>query len=150
MVSVTAVLGALTVDGPPAQSYIESSSSSSSSSSLGRRDASSLLYVWLCRLSRNLLRALTGQKGMNSAPLTEQAAPPAVCPSLLSQTPGLMSRWSLCVLPRSGVFSTPRTSDKSSAYRRPVLVSCFLFLGLDLVCLPQGEHLEYFHAKENK
>lgn len=97
MVSVTAVLlVALTVDGLPAQSYIESSSSSSSS--LGRRDTSSLLYVWLCPLSRNLLRALTGQKGMNAAPLAEPLSSSesvdgaaAVCPSLLPQTPGLMS-----------------------------------------------------------
>lgn len=164
MVSVTAVLlVALTVEGLPAQSYYKSSSSSSS---LDRRDTSSLLYVWLCRLSRNLLRALKGHKGMNTAPLTdpnlltERASPPRRLPLCTSRTPRLMSpggggrdgvRWIAPVSSHLKRVTSTHLTDAPSRFSAPRRASSrFLFPGLDLVCPLWGENFEYFRTKENK
>lgn len=74
MVSVAAVLIVAPHycqgDGGPAQSYCKSIFIVIIIA-INRLDTSSVLYIWLCRLSRNLLRTLKGHKGMNTSPLTE-------------------------------------------------------------------------------
>lgn len=161
MVSVTAVLlVALTVDGLPAQSYYKSLSSSSSS--FDRRDTSSLLYVWLCRLSRNLLRALKGHKRMNTAPLTEPLSlPESVNGASVDASPPLSAdvarrrrrRWSpmdRSVSSHLKQVTSDHLTDAPSRFSAPRRASSrFLFPGLDLVCPLRGENLEYFRAEEN-
>lgn len=83
------------------------------------QDASLFLYIWLCRLSRNLLRTLKGHKGMNTAHwlslslypnmLMEQASASAT-----ARTPGLTPE------ARHDTINRARTSVWANLLKHPL------------------------------